>query len=776
MHKMMIKKATYTLTLIICLMMAIISILEKTEGTEYAKECYSSIPFIGIWCIIAICSIIVMKNEKMWKNKAVFLLHTAFLVILAGAMTSHLIGEEGIINVRVDNPTTIYRDRSNNVKQLPFIIGLDSFKIVNYPGTDIAEDYISCVTVNDQGEKSKEQISMNHILRHKGYRFYQSSYDEDREGTILSISHDPIGVGITYSGYALLVIAMFWLLIDKNGKFRKTIADLGKQKHLTGVIVLFALFSNPQESHATATLSENDANAVGSIWVMHNGYVSTFETLAQDFTKKLYGKSSYNGNNASQVLCGWIVNYEDWSREKMIEVKSDNIRKIIGCGKYASLCDFFTPEGTYKLAYLHNTEDLNSNSMKDLRTIEEKLGLIEMLQKGSLLSIFPYSNNRKEPTVWYTPTSSLPDAMPNMEKMLVTRFFDLIAQKENIPEIVAKFKKYQSNQLGEEQPSALHDKTEHFNNNYNYTKPLSMVSVTIGLLSLIGLCIGSSKKDNTFIQTAEKYIFAIGVLIWIATTILLAVRIILSGRLPLSNGYETMLLIGWMASTSSLFLKRVSVFFLPLGIMLSGFALLVASLNNMNPQITQLMPVLNSPWLSIHVTMMMISYTLLGYLALNGLTCMMMVIVGKKSKTAIIKDQVRELTKISQSILYPAVFILTAGVFAGAVWANVSWGNYWSWDPKETWALITMLIYALPMHQTVINSLKTELGLQTYLTIAFISVLMTFFGVNYLLGGMHSYAQGTFEEQNLVIGISSIVIILLILLVIYSNKIWNKTK
>jgi ABC-type transport system involved in cytochrome c biogenesis permease subunit len=203
----------------------------------------------------------------------------------------------------------------------------------------------------------------------------------------------------------------------------------------------------------------------------------------------------------------------------------------------------------------------------------------------------------------------------------------------------------------------------------------------------------------------------------------------IAGRIPLGNGYETMLFLALVLLVLSILLHRRLSFILPFGFLLTGFALLVAWLGQRNPQITPLMPVLQSPILASHVSIIMMAYALMAFMMLNGIF-------------ALFTDQMhrQQLTVLSRLMLYPAVFMLSAGIFLGAIWANVSWGKYWSWDPKEVWALITLLIYAVPLHTNSIPVFRRPKVLHAYLIAAFLTVLMTYFGVNYLLGGMHSYA------------------------------------
>ena len=210
-----------------------------------------------------------------------------------------------------------------------------------------------------------------------------------------------------------------------------------------------------------------------------------------------------------------------------------------------------------------------------------------------------------------------------------------------------------------------------------------------------------------------------------------ALRWIISGHIPMSNGYETMLFMALVTLLISVLTMRRIPILQAFGPVVASFCMLVATLASGSPQITNLMPVLQSPLLSIHVAMVMIAYALLAMitlLAIQGLC------LARSRKF----DQLERTTALSQLLLYPAILTLCIGIFVGAIWANVSWGTYWSWDPKETWALITLMIYAIPLHRSFVSWSPARYHL--FVLLAFLTVLMTYFGVNYFLSGMHSYA------------------------------------
>ena len=773
----MFKKTTFILLAIMATTLAAITILEKTEGEDLAYSIYHSVPFGIAWTLTTLLGVISLIHNRLWRFPSIGLLHLSFLVILLGAGVTFITGQQGYISLRIGNPTSIYHLGNDEVDQLPFIIGLDQFSIKTYPGTDMPADYESHVTIKEEETTTHFTISMNHILSYKGYRFYQNSFDEDLQGSLLSISHDPAGVAISYIGYLLLAISSIWILTNRHGTFRTSIRKLNKKSSfhsfLLTITIVLAGWTYSEKAQAAMTLPSCQADEMGKTYIMRQGYICNFETLAVEFTQKLTGDNKYKNLDANQVLCGWLIDYNGWQYEKIIRIKSKEIQQILNVGEWTSVYDLYDKNGQYKLSRL---TDMSSKLSKDILELNEKLGLIQMIGKGELLAIFPIksSNGIK----WYAPTSQLPKETSHIDSLMVRNFLNVLSQKANAGEsctlLINKFHKYQTMKLGTFAPSPLHNAAEHFNNKYNYLKPLSIATLTIGLAALLIVCIYSIKEKYPF-RHCEPVFQSLMLTSFILLSLLLSIRIYLSGRLPLSNGYETMLLVAWLSQGIAIPLCRKEFIILPFGMLLSGFAMLVASIGSMNPQITQLMPVLHSPWLSFHVSMMMISYTLLGYMALGGLTCIGMVLTGKQKNRGKIETQIERLSLISRILTYPAVLLLALGIFSGAVWANVSWGTYWSWDPKETWALITFILYSMTFHARTIHWLNDDFNFQLYLTFAFLSVLMTYFGVNYVLGGMHSYAG--VNELNLSALLVAIVIFsAIMILIVFSWLKWKSMK
>lgn len=667
----------------------------------------------------------------MWRDLSRFVFHTAFLLILSGALITHLTSQSGVIHLSTGETTAtlVTTDKGEGTFLLPFSIRLDTFRIVNYPGTDTPSDYISHITLSDEQGERKTHISMNNILKHNGYRIFQQSYDPDGHGTLLMVSHDPWGTSATYAGYILLLVGMVALLFSPRSIFRDTLKK-GKWKCWT-ILLLIIPVAIQNADAAPKTFPPTDAEAFGDILVQYNGRITSIESLATDFTRKIYGSDRYGKFTSTQFMAGFLLSREDWNLEPTIKLKGVREKEIIGTDKrFVSLVDFYTNEGNYKPREAYEKAmglGLNSLEAQTLRKLDEKMELILSLQNRDLLKIFPSVSERGPRLVSFQEfqdshgTDSLLQFLPE----LYERY------SKNIPcdDLIHAFVKTQKERLGQTAPpeSALIAEKIYIRGNH--------LPWCYHLTLFAGLCLFLVLFFNR--REWLEYGFKIGhVILSLCTlylTFLIILRCVISGRLPLSNGHETLLCIAWISQIFTLFFSRKAKIIAPLGLLASGFALLTATLGESNPQITALVPVLNSPILSIHVSLMMVAYALLLIVTLSSLSALILYY----------KTEGNERLEIHQDlniiILYPAVFCLTAGIFTGAVWANISWGSYWSWDPKETWALISLLAYSFIFHNKSLPVLKKPIVFHFYLIGAFLFILITYFGVNYFFGGMHSY-------------------------------------
>lgn len=725
----------------IILILVTATIVESSKGTAFVRQhIYTSAWFVVLWAALAVVAAvyIVLRKNKSNISTSVLLVHASFLVILLGAFTSWTMAESGTIHLRQNETTSTMKDEEGKTKELGFEVSLKNFNVVNYPGTDAPMDYVTMLTANTQEIK----VSMNNIGSFNGYRFIQSGYDSDMQGTTLGVYHDPWGIGITYTGYALLFISLIATMASKKTRmrhlYRKALSLQGAKAWAVTALLAVSSFATPANAQEMVKIDGDIADDFGKICVLYNSRITPINTVATSFVTKLCGKPTWDGLSSNQVFAGWIFDVPYWETVKMIEIKEKKAQELLGInGKWASFDDFWDSYNNYKLdAPLKKAyKDGDTKLQKQLRDADEKFNIIRMLYGGEMLKMFPYTDKQGH-IQWFAPGQPLGNLkLDEKELVFIKKSMDYLAESiitgdnARAEEIAKKIYSYQHVRGKAVVPTKFHIYTETFYNKINTQRLPVMLYLTLSLL----LAIVSTLSLNNEKQKKTRLVSS--VLAWVMlihTTLSLALRWYVSGHLPMSNGYETMQFMAWATLIVTLVMQKR---FLPVkqfGPLLSSFALLVAMITDGNPQITQLMPVLQSPLLSVHVMVIMFSYALFGLTALIGLQGL----IAHHRKQ---EEKEQQLAALSQFLLYPAVALIAIGIFIGAIWANVSWGRYWSWDSKETWALITMLIYSVPLHADI-KWLRKAQHMHIYMLLAFLSVLMTYFGVNYFLSGMHSYA------------------------------------
>ena len=725
----------------IILILITATIVESSKGTAFVRQhIYTSAWFVVLWAALAVVAAvyIVLRKNKSNISTSVLMVHASFLVILLGAFTSWNMAESGTIHLRQNETTSTMKDEEGKTKELGFEVSLKNFNVVNYPGTDAPMDYVTMLTANTQEIK----VSMNNIGSFSGYRFIQSGYDSDMQGTTLGVYHDPWGIGITYTGYALLFISLIATMVSKKTRirhlYRKALSLQGAKAWAVTALLTVSSFATSANAQEMVKIDGDIADDFGKICVLYNSRITPINTVATSFVTKLCGKPTWDGLSSNQVFAGWIFDVPYWETVKMIEIKEKKAQELLGInGKWASFDDFWDNYNNYKLdAPLKKAyKDGDTKLQKQLRDADEKFNIIRMLYGGEMLKMFPYAGKQGH-MQWFAPGQPLGNLkIDEKELVFIKKSMDYLAEsiitgdKARAEEIAKKIYSYQHVRGKAVVPTKFRIYTETFYNKTNAQRLPVMLYLTLSLL----LAIVSTLSLNNEKQKKTRLVSS--VLTWVMlihTTLLLALRWFVSGHLPMSNGYETMQFMAWATLIVTLVMQKR---FLPVkqfGPLLSSFALLVAMITDGNPQITQLMPVLQSPLLSVHVMVIMFSYALFGLTALIGLQGL----IAHHRKQ---EEKEQQLAALSQFLLYPAVALIAIGIFIGAIWANVSWGRYWSWDSKETWALITMLIYSAPLHADI-KWLRKAQHMHIYMLLAFLSVLMTYFGVNYFLSGMHSYA------------------------------------
>ena len=746
MNNQLIKFLSFGLLLVLVLILMAGSVLEKMIGTATVYEqVYTSPVTLVLWGAMTVFALGYLWRQKVQNIKVTFALHLSFVLILAGALVTHFLGVQGSIHLRQGDEAVKEYELTNHEKaELPFTVSLQNFELEYYAGTFSPMDYVSnIVFVTPEGQKEEGKVSMNNICTFQNYRFYQSGYDRDGQGTVLSISYDPYGITLTYMGYACLLLSMLSFFFQKKIRFHALLKHPILKKMGTACLLLMALGVSSASLATSASASSSDvprpralpkkaAAAFGDLYIYYNDRICPVQTVAKDFTIKLYGKSTYKGLNAEQVLSGWFFFYDEWKEQPIIRIKDGETRRLLGIdGSYATVNDFVDANG-YKLQ-----EALEKNASAGVNIANEKFNLVSMASTGSLFKIYPYRLPEDHVSVWYSLADKIPRSIPGAEWGFIRNSMSYVAEKvamrdyKEVIRLLDKIKKYQKKR-GDDLPSDTKFKAEKVYNSSNINRPLAMVAVTIGILSFGFFCqsLLSKKKSK---KLTVSLLIVMG-LISLYLAVHLGLRGFISGHLPMSDGFETMLFMAWCTTVFTLIMQRKFTMALPFGFLICGLAMMVAMLGESNPKVTNLIPVLQSPLLSIHVVVIMIAYSLLAFTMLNGVTALIFHFSHRDCS-----EEIEYLSIVSRIILYPAVFLLTIGIFVGAVWANVSWGRYWGWDPKEVWALITMLVYSLALHPSL-SWFKKPMFLHVFCIIAFLTVLITYFGVNFLLGGKHSYA------------------------------------
>ncbi len=613
--------------------------------------------------------------------------HLAFLVIIAGALITWSSGQHGKCKIEKDaSPCTRFILDNGEEASLPFSVELREAYVEYYPGTASAADYVSILRINRSDEK---RVSMNRVLEIQKYRFYQTGIGENY--SLLTVNHDPWGIGVTYSGYYLLFISMILYLLWPDTRLRRLIS---RERALSMTVLICAAaggcFASP--STTPATIPPTLARHFGEMKVDWDGRVMPIQTMARDFCLKVYGNESYKGLSSEQVLAGWIFYYDYWKNEPFIKIKQP-VAELIGAKEnYASLTDFYSREG-YKLesALSDNISD------KNLHEADEKIGYITQVCTGKAIKLVMDKSDEGADVA-------------EVSSGFLTAFNKELSRRQwkNADNLILEVKSQQ-----------VPVKVELLYNRLG--SPL-----VPGIIALITALICTGIPALRRIRHISPGAMLCGLtLAWI--TMVLALRWMIGGHVPLTNGYETMLAMAWLLLITSFIGYATHRDVMGgCGLAAGGLTLLVAYIGRAGATVSMLMPVLASPLLSVHVLLVMAAYALMAMITIISALSL---ITGNE-----------QYVRLSRVMLYPAVFLMAGGIFIGAIWANQTWGRYWGWDPKETWALITMLVYAVPFHSMSLPCFRRPKIFNTYMMIAFLSVLFTYFGVNYFMTGMHSYA------------------------------------
>ena len=671
----------------------IITIITLIISTLVKTPFYDKWWFVTLLFVFAASIVYNIFKTKMWQQMPVFGIHASILLILLGGFLTFTTSQNGSMHLTENEPVNTFLDGEKQI-QMPFFVNLKKFDVVYYPGTMSHADYVSYVEISDNGDILKEgKISMNNILKYNSFRFFNEDFDEDLKGCTLSVQHDPWGILVTYIGYILLSISMIII-------FFKNIIKKRVPKQLKSLVILFVMlmFGTMANAHELKTLPKDVATELGDIYIYNSGRIAPMQTFAKDFACKLYGKPTYEGYTSEQILAGWMFYPTYWKGTERQQSKRDEVKH-----------------------------------------------LVESFQTGAMTKIFPCQ--MPDGTVkWLSPNDNLPENMSEDEWVFVRKSMsylnELVVKQDyaTLAETLQKIKAYQKkNGVAADGttslPSDFRFKTEKIYNVWSKYNYVAYFSLFFGLVFFVLYCVFTAIGKQTPKSLANISV-SINWIIFAFLTFLIILRWIVAGHIPLARSAETQHFMAWVSLLIAgiMALKkdgRISI--VATGMIVSGLMMLVAVMSSANPKITPLMPVLSSPLLGLHVAIIMVAYALLAFMLINGLAAVIVRICNKNSLL-----EIERMAEVSRNMLFPAVMCLTFGIIIGSVWANISWGNYWAWDPKETWSLITLMVYALPLHKNMAPALQKPLNLHIFNILAFLNVLMTYFGVN-LLGGMHAY-------------------------------------
>lgn len=665
----------------------------------------------------------------------------------------------------------------SKVYTTPFQIQLLDFKAQKYPGSEKSfSSFQSDVKVIDGKHKENYQIYMNHILDYKGYRFFQSSFDPDEKGTVLSVNHDYWGTLITYIGYFMLFFAMMAILFDKNTRFadvkRKLEQVKIKKSKLITVLLLLLSCSAFAQMHQgvmptqkqidsvlnTYKVTEDHAAKFGRLVIQdEGGRMKPVNTFSSELLRKVSKSDTYKDMNADQVFLSMIQFPRVWFEVPIIYMKTgnDSLRKIIGVpkeAKYAPFIKFFDAKGNYKLSpFLDEAfkAAVPDQFQKDFIETDKKVNLLNAALSGSILRIFPLPNDANNKWISYLEIdhSGLKGMDSIFTKNVLPLYLNAIDSAKvkgdytNADFYLKSLENYQKKFGSAVRPTEDKINAEITYNKYDVFKKLFYWYMLAGVLMLL-VTILNIFFEKKFLRVINNVFHVVIALFFVLHTAGLVARWYISGHAPWSDAYESMIYVAWATMFFTLAFDRKSKLTVASGTFVASMILMIAHWNWMDPSIANLQPVLNSYWLMIHVAVIVASYGPFTLGMVLGLVSLLLMTFTTKKNKVKMDLNIQEITYITELAITIGLVMLTIGNFLGGQWANESWGRYWGWDPKETWALISIMIYAFVIHARFVPAMRGKWIFNLMSVLAFYSIMMTYFGVNFYLTGLHSYASG----------------------------------
>ena len=758
----------YVLAGLYALILAAATFVENSYGPAAAREHFYYAPwFILLQLLQAVNLLAMFLQGSYFKriSKGSLIFHGAFVFIWLGAAVTHYVGVTGIMHIREgETVSSMMRDEGAGMgnASLPFSVTLDDFRLQRYPGSHSPMSYESDLVIK-KGEEAPVQatVRMNKVMDIDGYRLFQSSFDPDEQGTILSVSYDRPGMQLTYIGYFLLFAGFVLTLFSKKSRFGRLRRELGEMKKNMPYCVLFLLalsgVAGGQTVHAQQPcVSSQHAGKFGSLVVLNpNGRLEPVNSYTSAILRKLYGADKLNGINSDQFFLNLLSFPDEWGAYPFIKVDNKELLQRFGrSGKYIAWEDVFDSEGNYIL-----TDEVNDIYAKpaserkrmdsDLLKLDESVNIVYRIMQHQLLPLFPDENDAQGK--WYSAGDEL-NVFQGKDSLFVSKIMDWYIYElgngvrsgnwEEADKIVGMMNIFQQAKSKTPAIDNQRVKAELLYNQLNLFFWCRLAYLILGGILLFIAC-GEIIADFKWGKKVCGILIALLVIAFLAHTSGVLLRWYISGRAPWANAYESMICTSWMLVGGGLLFARRFRILPALAGLLGGIMLFVAGLNHLNPEITPLVPVLQSYWLMSHVAIIMIGYVFFALCALTGLFNLILMSLLSATNRVKLQFRIRACTLLNEMAMILGLFFMTAGTFLGAIWANVSWGRYWGWDPKETWALISIVVYALVLHIRFIPLLKgkTTWCFNLLSVVAFLSVIMTWFGVNYYLSGLHSYGK-----------------------------------
>ena len=758
----------YVLAGLYALILAAATFVENSYGPAVAREHFYYAPwFILLQLLQAVNLLAMFLQGSYFKriSKGSLIFHGAFVFIWLGAAVTHYVGVTGIMHIREgETVSSMMHDEGAGMGKtsLPFSVTLDDFRLQRYPGSHSPMSYESDLVIKKGDEVPVQAtVRMNKVIDIDGYRLFQSSFDPDEQGTILSVSYDRPGMQLTYIGYFLLFAGFVLTLFSKKSRFGRLRRELGEMKKNMPYCVLFLLalsgVAGGQTVHAQQPcVSSQHAGKFGSLVVLNpNGRLEPVNSYTSAILRKLYGADKLNGINSDQFFLNLLSFPDEWGAYPFIKVDNKELLQRFGrSGKYIAWEDVFDSEGNYIL-----TDEVNDIYAKpaserkrmdsDLLKLDESVNIVYRIMQHQLLPLFPDENDAQGK--WYSAGDEL-NVFQGKDSLFVSKIMDWYIYElgngvrsgnwEEADKIVGMMNIFQQAKSKTPAIDNQRVKAELLYNQLNLFFWCRLAYLILGGILLFIAC-GEIIADFKWGKKVCGILIALLVIAFLAHTSGVLLRWYISGRAPWANAYESMICTSWMLVGGGLLFARRFRILPALAGLLGGIMLFVAGLNHLNPEITPLVPVLQSYWLMSHVAIIKIGYVFFALCALTGLFNLILMSLLSATNRVKLQFRIREFTLLNEMAMILGLFFMTAGTFLGAIWANVSWGRYWGWDPKETWALISIVVYALVLHIRFIPLLKgkTTWCFNLLSVVAILSVIMTWFGVNYYLSGLHSYGK-----------------------------------